>query len=194
LLKWHRALQANTLLAAEWQDKAFVPFKDGYGYGWQIDTISGRYSVFHSGHIHGYNANICRLPNEDVCIVVLTNFMKTGADPIAFTRDIVHAMYDPEYVIPEVCREIKLAEAIKKRYEGVYTLEDDSSLTFTFRVRKNQLFLRVTGQAEVPLLPMRETMFFTKVVDARVGFKKLKTGTYDMVLYQNGQELVAHRQ
>lgn len=193
MLKWHRALQEYRLLPKEWQEKAYLPFKDGYGYGWEIDSAEGKLTLAHSGHIHGYNSNFCRLPKDDVCIVVFTNLMKTGADPIVYTRDILRAMYDPGYVIPAVRKEVQLSEEISKRYEGVYALVEDTSLLFTFRVKDNQLFLRVTGQGEVPLIPQSETLFFTRVVDAQIEFKKNEEGEYDMVLHQNGQDLEGKR-
>jgi CubicO group peptidase (beta-lactamase class C family) len=193
MLRWHKALQGYKLLPKAWQDQAYEPFKDGYAFGWQVDSISGEYAVSHSGHIHGYNANFCRLTGRDVCVVVLTNFMKTGADPIDYTRDIVHAMFDPGYKVPTIYREVMLADAVKERYVGVYSLVEDPELTFTFRLSKGQLLLQLPGQPEVPLLPASDTLFFTRVVDARIGFTKTNKDRYDMVLYQNGQELVAHK-
>ena len=193
MLKWHDALQTNKLLNKEWQEKAFVPFKDNYAYGWEIDSLNGKLLLSHSGFIHGYNANFYRFPSEDACIVVFTNLMKTGADPIAFSRDLARAMYDPEYIIPEVRKEIRLPESVKKQYIGTYTLVEDTSLHFDFTFKNNQLFLQVTGQPVLPLLPQSKTMFFTKVVDAQIEFKKDDSGEYSMILHQGGQDLEGHK-
>jgi len=189
MFKWHNALQSNKLLSKEWQDKAYTPFRKNYAYGWEVHTINGKLVLSHSGHIHGYNSNFYRLPGEDVCIVVFTNLMKTAADPIAYARDLVRAMYDKKYVIPAVRKEIQLAESIKKHYEGVYVLQDDTSMLFTFKLRNKQLILNITGQGEIPLIPQSATMFFTKMVDAQVEFKKNGKGDYKMILHQYGQKL-----
>lgn len=185
--KWNDALQHYRLLPKYWQDKAFVTLKNNYGYGWENDTLCGLKLLHHSGHIHGYNSNFYHIPDEHMCVVVLTNMMKTGADPVAYARDVVRALYDPAYTIPAVRREAKISKEVQKRYEGVYALVDDSSLHFTFEMRKDQLYLTVTGQRSVPLLPQSETLFFTKVVDAQIEFKATTTGDYEMVLYQNGE-------
>jgi CubicO group peptidase (beta-lactamase class C family) len=193
MLKWHEALQSHKLLDAEWQNKAYVPVKNHYGYGWEIDTIAGKRVLSHSGHIHGYNSNFYHMPEENVCVVIFTNFMKTGADPIMYAYDIVRALYDPSYTIPGIRKEVQVSDAVKKRYEGIYTFVEDSSLQFTFTCKNKHLYTQLTGQPEIMLLPQSETMFFTKVVDAQVEFKKNDKGEYEMVLYQGGQELKAKK-
>jgi len=193
MLKWHRALQSYQLLPKAWQDKAFTPYKHGYGYGWENDSLCGKHVLAHSGHIHGYNSNFYHLPDEDVCVVVLTNFMRTGADPIAYAADIVRAMYDKDYVIPAPRTEVQVEEPIKKRYAGVYMMDEDTSVSFTFRMKDKYLYLRVTGQPEVKLLPQSDTLFFTKVTDAQMEFKKNAQGTYNMYLHQNGEVMEAKK-
>lgn len=193
LLKWHNALQSYKLLPREWQDKAYVPFKKGYAYGWEADSIAGKYVLSHSGHIHGYNSNFYHMPNEDVSIIIFTNFMKTGADPIAYAANMVNAMYDDTYAVPAPRKAISLAENIKSRYTGDYIFTEDSSLHFTFSIKDKNLYVQLTGQPKLPLLPQSETMFFTKVVDAQIEFKKDEDGAYYVVLHQNGQALQAKK-
>lgn len=193
MLKWHNALQKYKLLPRQWQDKMFEPVLGNYGYGIELDSLCGLRLLHHSGHIHGYNSNFYHLPNENVCVVVLTNLMKTGADPVPFARDAVRAMYDADYHIPAVRKEVKVSLNTIKRYEGVYTPDADTSMHFALEMRKDQLYLTLTGQRPVPLLPQSETMFFTKVVDAQIEFKPIVGGGYDMVLYQNGEEMIARK-
>lgn len=193
MLKWYKALHSYQLLNKTWQDKAYIPFKNNYCYGWETDSLCGKHILSHSGHIHGYNSNFYMLPDEDVCVVVLTNLMKTGADPIVYAAAIVKAMYDPQYVVPAVREEVQIPENVIQRYEGVYVFAEDPSLQFTFRVKNKQLHLQLTGQAEVPLLPQSENLFFTKVVDAQVEFKEKQNGGYLMILHQDGQDIEAEK-
>ncbi len=193
MLKWHQALQTHQLLASSWQDQAFVPVRENYGYGWDIDTMYQKLVLHHSGHIHGYNSNFYHLPGEDVCIVVFTNLMKTAADPVKIARNMVRALYDSAYEIPPVCKEIRLANDIKKRYEGSYMLEEDSTLRFDFTLQGSQLMLNIPGQAELRMLPASPTLFFTRQVDARIEFVRKENGGYDMILHQYGQKMPVHK-
>ncbi len=73
LYLWHKALEKNTILSREQQEKAYTPVKNRYGYGWSIDSIEGKRRVSHGGGIHGFITNIARVPEDDICIVLLSN-------------------------------------------------------------------------------------------------------------------------
>ena len=73
LYLWHKALQKNKILSKEQQEKAYTPVKNNYGYGWGIDSIEGKRRVSHGGGIHGFVTNISRVPEDDICIVLLSN-------------------------------------------------------------------------------------------------------------------------
>jgi CubicO group peptidase (beta-lactamase class C family) len=191
LFKWHQALQTNKLLPKEWQDKAYTPNLDNYGYGWDVDSVAGKYCLSHSGFIHGYNAVFYHIPGDDACIVVLTNMMKTGADPNLFAYNMVQALYDKDYAIPAPRQAIELSEALIKPYEGIYTFVEDSTVQLTCSLKDKQFYLQLGGQQQVPLLPQSNSMFFTRVVDAQIEFVKQDGGDYALILHQNGQDMKA---
>jgi CubicO group peptidase (beta-lactamase class C family) len=73
LYKWDRALSAYTFLKKETLQMAYTPYKWKYGLGWFIDTLYGQRNIFHGGGTPGFHSNIERFPDNDVCIVLLSN-------------------------------------------------------------------------------------------------------------------------
>ncbi|MEP6726583.1 MAG: serine hydrolase domain-containing protein [Bacteroidota bacterium] len=73
LYKWDRALYGNKILRQSSLQKAYIPYKSKYGYGWFIDKSYGKFNVFHGGGTPGFHSNIQRFINDDVCIILLSN-------------------------------------------------------------------------------------------------------------------------
>ncbi|MEJ7678123.1 MAG: serine hydrolase [Segetibacter sp.] len=46
---------------------------DKVGYGWQIDSVYGKKMVSHSSSISGFGSNFARIPEDNICIVLLSN-------------------------------------------------------------------------------------------------------------------------
>ncbi|MFC2161936.1 serine hydrolase domain-containing protein, partial [Acidobacteriota bacterium] len=88
LLKWNQALRSFKLLDKEFTALMFIPHiplrgEDSYGYGWVIRNsfLSGIGQslkvVEHSGNQPGYSCLICRIPEDDNLIVILSNIDHT---------------------------------------------------------------------------------------------------------------------
>ena len=58
----------------------FTPFKGNYGDGWRIDKILNHKCIHHAGGHYGFQVNIARYVNDDVCIIILSNIvpLRTG--------------------------------------------------------------------------------------------------------------------
>lgn len=192
LYKWHRALQSYTLLDKEWQQKAYVPYKDKYGYGWFIlDYPTGQKVLAHSGGIPGFNTFFTRIEKEDVCIVLLSNIRFSGVALNEVSKNIIKCLYDTAFRVPAIRKEIKLPETILKRYEGEYVLAEDTSLSITFAQRGQYLYSTITGQPEDRIYPQTEQLFFTRTADAQFEFVSDKKGRYSLLLHQHGQKFEA---
>jgi CubicO group peptidase (beta-lactamase class C family) len=79
LLKWDQALYTNQLVSTESLSAIFAPSASlpngvGYGYGWMISDRSGYHIVEHGGAVPGFVANLARYPDDQVTIIVLSNF------------------------------------------------------------------------------------------------------------------------
>lgn len=79
LLKWHKALEKNSLVTKATMQKAYTPVElaNGqvrrYGYGWEIGNNLDGKLVFHTGGLAGYRTYIERQLGSDNLIVLLTN-------------------------------------------------------------------------------------------------------------------------
>ncbi|MCA8949556.1 MAG: beta-lactamase family protein [Planctomycetes bacterium] len=74
LYRYDRALCDDTLLAASARARLVRPKHGTYACCWFHDEVHGRDCVHHSGGANGYVAELLRFPQDDACVVVLSNF------------------------------------------------------------------------------------------------------------------------
>lgn len=186
LFQWHNALQKNKILSKAQQDKAYTPVKNKYGYGWGIDTIEGKRKVAHSGGIHGFTTNISRVPEDDVCIVLLSNASNTTLGEI--TKNIYAILYGKEYKLPKERTAIKLPEEKLKEYEGEYVIRED--LHVILSLKDGELVATPTGQKEEVLYAEKEDLLFVKSQDIQLEFTRNEKKEVDgFILHQGGAKL-----
>lgn len=73
LYKWDRALYGNKIVSQSSLQKAYIPYRAKYGYGWFVDSSYRRFNVFHGGGTPGFHSYIQRFIDDDVCIILLSN-------------------------------------------------------------------------------------------------------------------------
>lgn len=79
LYHWTRAVHAGKVVSKDLLKKAHTPtvLPDGtdtrYGYGWIMGNVLGSPTIEHDGGIHGFLSSLIYLPEEDVCVAILTN-------------------------------------------------------------------------------------------------------------------------
>jgi CubicO group peptidase (beta-lactamase class C family) len=194
LYRWHRALQSYRLLDREWQQKAYTIHNGRYGYGWFIaEDFCGQKVLAHSGGIPGFYTHFTRIEKEDLCIALLCNVGSSGVDLNAISKNVIRCLYDTGFVMPVGRKEITLAPATLKRYEGEYVLGADTSVSFTFALKGKYLYGTVTGQPEDRIYPLTTSLFFTKAADAQFEFVPETSGGYKLLLHQHGQQFEALR-
>ena len=80
-----------------------------------------------------------------------------------------------------------LVTLIRSVYVGTYALAPTFKLVMP--VENGQMMTQATGQPKLPLFAESETVFFLKVVDARVEFFKGPDGKVAyLILHQYGQD------
>jgi len=192
MLKWHDALTNYTLLPKEWQEKAYVPFKDRYAYGWFVDTAFGKRLIGHSGGVPGFYTYESRIPEDNVCILLLQNCELPDMDNNTISNQIISSMYNKDFKMPEAKKAIHVNADILQQYAGVYNVMDGFDLTIT--VKDGHLYAQGTDQDSFMVTAENETKFFSKEVGATIEFKKNDNGKFDkLVLTQNSQEIPAKR-
>jgi CubicO group peptidase (beta-lactamase class C family) len=185
LYKWHQAAQQYKIISkADWE-RAYTPFMNHYGYGWESDSIAGKRKVSHGGGIHGYVTSLARVPEDDVFVVVLDNASDREVGKIA--ASLLAILYDKPYQIPQERIAITLPETTLQQYAGEYNLHPGFNIVMT--VKNGILVGQPTGQPESPLFAEKDDFFFLKIVDAQIKFtRNEKQEVTGMILYQNDRE------
>lgn len=190
LFIWDRALYSEELINNGSKEKMFTEFKDNYGYGWGIVNILNHKMIGHYGEIDGFTSNISRYTNDDICIIVLSNFEHSPIERISY--DLAAIVFNEKYTPPEIIKTIKLTESILHSYVGKYELKPN--FVFDISISDGRLYCQPTGQSKLELLPISETEFFLKEVEAKISFsKEINDKTGKLILHQGDKEIPAYK-
>ncbi len=83
LYRWDRALYSEKLVSKKSLNRMFTPYRDGYGFGWKIVKELERKAVIYGGGINGFSASIRRYPDDDGCVIVLSNLQSVDAEKVS---------------------------------------------------------------------------------------------------------------
>lgn len=189
LLIWDRALKEGKLLSKESMAAMFTPEKNGYAYGWTVGERRGRKFVGHGGGINGFATEFLRFPDDDLCVVVLSNVVPSN--PGKFAHDLARLASGESVDPPKVRQVAKIDPQIYDEYAGQYEIAPKFILTVTRE--GDHLMTQATGQPKVEAFPESATAFFLKVVDAQLTFVKENGKVTHVVLHQNGSDRKAAR-
>jgi len=190
LARWDRALHQGKLISKESYTKMYKSFKDNYAYGWSVTTTEGRREIQHGGGINGFVTEILRYPDQNVCVVVLSNVLPMNPGRVA--HDLAAAAFGEPYELPRARKVAKVDPKIFDAYVGRYEIEPKVIATFTRE--GDRLMTQITGQPKLEVFPESETVFFLKVVDATITFVKDEKGHVShIVIHQGGRDTKAKR-
>jgi CubicO group peptidase (beta-lactamase class C family) len=182
LYKWHLGLQSNLIVSKSTLEKAYMPFRDHYGYGWQIDSLYGKKVVSHSGSISGFCSNLARITEESTIVILLNN--KEGSGLENLTKKVFAVLYDKPYSIP-VRRPVEiLGKQTLKKYIGKYNVNSHNgpvleNVTF----ESGKLKIQAPGGPKLELIAEKENHFYTIADDyeCEVDFKTDSIGEVDKI-------------
>jgi CubicO group peptidase (beta-lactamase class C family) len=187
LNKFHQAMQTNRIINKDLTSKAYTPFKNNYGYGWFIDSISGKKIVSHSGGASGFRSNLIRVPEDNICIILLCN--SENSDVTATKKKLLSILFNQPYKLPP---RINISRDEVKEMQGTYSVAP--SFAIYVSAKNGRLTARPTMQSETLLLPEKENIFYIDAIDGYIEFKKSNKGFYDtLVLTQNGESYTGVR-
>ncbi|MFO7865747.1 MAG: serine hydrolase [Candidatus Aminicenantes bacterium] len=190
LYKWDRVLHTGRLLNGELIQKMFTPVLNNYAYGWAAGTMFNKKVISHGGGINGFQSNMARFVDDDICIIVLSNIIPAPVSEI--TKDLAAIALGEPYDLPEKRTAIELPEEILERYVGEYQLAPDFILSVT--QEGTRIFTQATGQQRVEIYPSSETEFFLTVVKAEIHFILDDNGAVTgLVLHQDGRKMPAEK-
>jgi CubicO group peptidase (beta-lactamase class C family) len=170
-----------------------------YAFGLVINEYKGLKMVSHSGGDAGYRSFVCRFPEQQFSVVVLSNL--SNFNPYDRALKVVDIYLSDKFVIQQEADSktepagrtvAEVDPDIYDAYEGSYELSPGFILTI---IREdNRLMAQATGQGKLEVFPESETKFFLKVVEAQIIFQRDETGNVSqLTLHQNGQDMVAKR-
>lgn len=182
LYQYHRGLQRGKIIRPETLKKATTPSpqNEGYGYGWQLGRTNDKTIASHSGGGDGYRSNFARIPEDDVCVVLLTNTENANTDLL--TNALLDILYDKPYKVPF---EVPVDRAVLERYTGTYQVVVPP-LVFYVNLAQGRLTATVSGQPQTVLLAEREDYFFAPDANAYLEFPKDALGFFNEISIQQG--------
>ncbi|RYY65403.1 MAG: class A beta-lactamase-related serine hydrolase, partial [Chitinophagaceae bacterium] len=124
LYKWHQALMGNSFLTAASKKQWYKPVIAPYAYGWFSDSLFGRKRISHDGNVSGFKANINRMPDEDLCVIALSNSNSSQVGQMV--RVLMSILYDQPYKLPAAKKDLALADSILNQYAGTYQFSPET--------------------------------------------------------------------
>jgi CubicO group peptidase (beta-lactamase class C family) len=191
LYKWHRALQSNKFLSEQSLKAAYQRENGKYGYGWFSDSLYGRQRVSHDGNIHGYKSNLNRFPDDDLCVIALSNANNSLVGSIV--RDVVNILYHQRLTRPFAEQPVlHLSEEVKNNYTGIYKFRKEDSVQVTVFMKDSSLFMTLANQPAFEILPVFKDVF--RGGEARIEFMRNREQRISQIsLYIKGELAQATR-
>lgn len=187
LYKWSLAVSKQTILHDSLLTAALKPIQNNYGLGWMTSNAFGRKQIGHTGSIPGFIANFMKFPEQDVTIIILSNYQDLDGRQIS--KDLAAVTFGEGYSLPVVKKEISLPDDVLNRYVGEYKLANGFSIAVS--TDSNKLYALAPGDPEkIELTPESETKFFLKGPEIAIEFINEEGEVkYMFVNIQGGQKL-----
>ncbi len=169
LFLWINALRNQKLLSASTEKEMFTPavVKDSaskmyMGYGILIgknqigDYVQQR--EIGNAETLGYIGQLMQYAKGDVTIITLANKTKSSSN---INGTLANIMFDRDVVLPYIHKQVSVDTLLLDKYVGTYQLDH------TYKVYKKDrtLWLTVTNEPDLKLLPESNTKFFSSNKD-----------------------------
>jgi CubicO group peptidase (beta-lactamase class C family) len=95
LYRFYRGLCTDRIFDPATRQRIFTPRHWLYGYGWFVYDLYGRRCISHAGGVPGFICNLQFYPDDDLCIVLLSN--TDGGDMIELSDTISSLVFQLPY-------------------------------------------------------------------------------------------------
>jgi CubicO group peptidase (beta-lactamase class C family) len=185
LYRWHLALQAHRFAGKDLLEQAYTRVHGKYGYGWDIDSIGGKKVIYHSGNIGGFCSILMRIPEDDVCIVLLNNQGGTELEGIA--RELLDIAYKRPYRLPAKKTAITLPDSILERYAGTYDVPEIHAVV-EISAKTGVLVVHLINGPTFGFSAESANRFFFNDGEVELEFRKNQAGKMEVIIDQNNQQ------
>jgi CubicO group peptidase (beta-lactamase class C family) len=172
LAKWDAALYTDRIFKPSIREQMWTAVKlnngtsNPYGFGWELDTVSGHKLVHHGGSLPGFRAELARFVDDKLTVVVLAN--GNNADPGDMALGVA-AFYIPG-LIPERIA-VRIDPKVFDAYAGQYQAPGPSAAVLTVTREGDKLMAQQGAAGEKwEWLPESEVNFFAKGGNRRQTF------------------------
>ncbi len=112
LFLWDRALYTGKILNEKEKTKMFTNYVDS-GYGWYLRKKNDRNCIYMNGRSPGFNSHLGRYPDDDVCVIILSNNYVATANQIGL--DLAAIVFNKPIDAPD----LKLTKIKKEESQSV---------------------------------------------------------------------------
>jgi len=171
LAAWNDALLAGKLIKRETLERAWTPYKladgtsTGYGYGWGVGSYEGHRTIEHGGGIPGFTSYGILLPEDGLCVIMLTNSGVPGRTPGPFAFKVAALALAKPYQepVPAAVPAADLAP-LAGNYANKWNEE------FTVRVTGTTVTVSGPDLSPTAIFPLSKDRFFIKDSRTRITF------------------------
>ncbi|MCU6708269.1 beta-lactamase family protein [Paenibacillus sp. J5C_2022] len=157
LFKWARAIHEEKLLSPRTYREAFGNSEAKYGMGWFLKERGGRRRVFHGGAYRGFRSELHRYPDDELTVIVLTNYDIVPATYLADTMSDI--LLGEDASVPDYPPAVPLSETQFQRYRGTY---EDFGCKAVVDRDGEELYFLWNDRHRVPFYPIGEHQFHHK--------------------------------
>jgi CubicO group peptidase (beta-lactamase class C family) len=189
LFKFHKALQKGRFLSEKSLQAAYKKDKGIYGYGWFTDSLYGKQRVSHDGNITGFKSNVNRFPEDDFCVIALSNSNNSSVG--GMVRNIINIVYHQPFSKSFADQPIiNMADSLKKEYTGAYRFRQEDSVLVS--LKGTDLYIHLPGQQVLKILPVNKNVFRSGTI--RIEFKRNNLGDIEaLMVFGHGEILGANK-
>jgi CubicO group peptidase (beta-lactamase class C family) len=185
LYKWDRALYTEKLLKRRTLEKIFTEHIPGVGYGWSIGQRGSRKLVNTSGRSPGFQGEIQRYVDDDVCIIVLSNNYSGAASFII--NGLAAIVFGVPYQTLSAEPTARIDSSVASAFIGGYQGGSDFLIpgaSVSIQTSDGYLGLVWSTTPELSwLIPMSDSKFYDRNFGATVTFVKAEDGKVSHLIF-----------
>jgi CubicO group peptidase (beta-lactamase class C family) len=179
-------MATGKLLPPDVVKEVFTPFRDEYGFGWQITQFFGHTAWDHTGEIDGFAGNVTYLPETRSTIIVLSN--TETESPKATVCDLVASLLNVPHLSQNDLGGTAPPAASLLGKVGLYRKGDGTQVEVSSE--SGHLLYRANGTTHILALLNSNTFAFTDKLDVQIQFDAGPAeGTAGMTVSSCGQVL-----